>query len=329
MDILRSRRQLGSVIKPFVYSAAMQNGGYEQNTIFADVPVRFGGERQILQNADGLYMGWMGLPKALAQSRNVPAAQALYLAGGERATIKYLDANFGFDIAETYPEHAFGWTVALGTPPLKPHSVAAGYAALATNQYKELCPIVKIETLHGMPVDLPCETEPKAKIPEEIGYFVADSLNDTKWRPQRYWREADVPNYPEIAIKTGTSNKRVGKTLLPADNWIAGYTPKMTAVMWAGNTNGRALNEGAFALSSLGIHFGELWNRVFEDYPEHYGAFAKPESVKKFGQYWIKNNTENKAVEIPSMQILGGASEVFKVKKEETSAPVAESEERG
>ena len=76
VDMLQSRRQTGSVIKPFIYSAMFEKG-FTPQTMMWDTRVRFSNENKIIQNSDGKYMGAIPVQTALATSRNVPAAQAL------------------------------------------------------------------------------------------------------------------------------------------------------------------------------------------------------------------------------------------------------------
>jgi len=81
VDMLRSYRQAGSTIKPFIYAAAI-NAGYQPPTIFYDSVVRFLEDGSRLSNSDGHFRGGIRMRQALAQSRNIPAAKALLLAGG-------------------------------------------------------------------------------------------------------------------------------------------------------------------------------------------------------------------------------------------------------
>ncbi len=304
VDMLRARRQMGSAMKPFVFAAAMEQG-YEPNTRFLDTRVQFAGERHVLQNADGVYMGWMGMAKALAQSRNVPAAQALYLAGGETAVKKYLDSAFGFDILETYPDHPFGWTLALGTAPVRLHDAANAYATLGSGEMKELCPILRIENQLGEELPNPCNRTAQRKLTPEVRFFMASMLNNPAYRPQWYWQPIAVDGL-EIAAKTGTSNKRIGNTLVPADNMLASYTPNTTMLLWTGNTDGKALNAGSFAIQSLGDYFEPLWGILIEDTPTRQASFELPEGVYKYGQYWVKESPDPKRWTIDGMVVLGG-----------------------
>ena len=97
VDMLRSRRQVGSTIKLFVYAGAVERG-FEPPTLISDTPLAFRNSPYRVNNYDGGFWGRMSMSTALNWSRNIPAVKALYLAGGEKKLRAYLDQVFGFDI---------------------------------------------------------------------------------------------------------------------------------------------------------------------------------------------------------------------------------------
>ena len=70
----QAMRQTGSSFKPFVYAAAIDNGLRLDDTI-VDTPVNFGGYSP--GNYDGKFEGTIGIRRAFADSRNVPAVKIL------------------------------------------------------------------------------------------------------------------------------------------------------------------------------------------------------------------------------------------------------------
>src|SRR5262249_56003377 len=70
----QAMRQTGSSFKPFVYAAAIDNGLTLDDTIL-DAPVSFGTYSP--GNYDGKFEGAIGIRRAFADSRNVPAVKIL------------------------------------------------------------------------------------------------------------------------------------------------------------------------------------------------------------------------------------------------------------
>jgi penicillin-binding protein 1A len=74
----QAMRQTGSSFKPFVYTAAVDEGMRADDTI-VDAPVNFGGYSP--GNYDGKYEGTIGIRRAFADSRNIPAVKILAKVG--------------------------------------------------------------------------------------------------------------------------------------------------------------------------------------------------------------------------------------------------------
>lgn len=75
VDILQSRRSTGSILKPFLYAAMLQEGGLTPTILVPDTPVRFEGFRPA--NFDRRFRGAVPARTALAWSLNVPAVREL------------------------------------------------------------------------------------------------------------------------------------------------------------------------------------------------------------------------------------------------------------
>ncbi len=277
VDMLQARRQTGSAIKPFIYAAAIDQG-YQPPTIFFDSVVWFRNDRFRLSNADGHFLGGIRMKQALAHSRNIPAAKAMLLAGGEKVVKNYLDQRFGFDINSSYPKHFFGWTLSLGTAPVKLADLANAYATLGSSEKKDLCPIMSITTFKGEKVSHPCQIKITRRTDQTTNYFVSEMLSDAKARPA-HWNKLVNPIAP-MAIKTGTSSKRVNGEVMPVDDIVVGYTPNATVLLWAGNTNGGALKPGSVAIFSVGETWRDLANTMLKHDRSLAGAFKAPEKLQ-------------------------------------------------
>jgi len=273
VDMLQSRRQTGSAIKPFIYAAAIDKG-YQPPTIFYDSVTWFRNDAFRLSNSDGHFLGGIRMKQALAYSRNIPAAKAMLLAGGESVVKSYLDERFGFDINASYPKHFFGWTLALGTAPVKISDLANAYATLGSNEKKELCPILSITTIKGEKVSHPCQVKIARRTNQTTNYFISEILSDESARPVS-WNKLVATAQP-MAIKTGTSSKRVYGQVMPVDDIVVGYTPNATVLLWAGNTNGGALKPGSVAIFSVGETWRDLANTMLAHDTKLAGTFKAP-----------------------------------------------------
>ncbi len=152
----QSVRQVGSGIKPFIYSAAI-NKGMELATLINDVPISEwdagGGTTWRPKNSPPTYDGPTRLRIGLAQSKNVMAIRALRAVGVDDA--RHFLARFGFD-AEKLPQSE---TLALGAGSLTPIKLAQGYSVFANGgYYVEPHYILKVEGPYG---ELEYQADPK------------------------------------------------------------------------------------------------------------------------------------------------------------------------
>ncbi len=143
----QAERQPGSNFKPFVYTAALENG-MTPATIINDAPIVFddasleGTWRP--ENASGKFFGPTRLRRALFKSRNLVSIRILRSIGADRA-IKGM-ARYGLD-EDSLPHDL---SLALGSYALTPLQVATGYTVFANGGYKvEPYLIDRIENVDG------------------------------------------------------------------------------------------------------------------------------------------------------------------------------------
>jgi membrane peptidoglycan carboxypeptidase len=108
VNIVLRPRQPGSSFKPFVYAAAFYNK-YAPGTVTYDIPMKLGAARP--QNYDGKFLGQISLRRALAQSRNIPAIQAYYLAGEQNKILELVE-KMGIESLDK--NHSYGYPLSLG-----------------------------------------------------------------------------------------------------------------------------------------------------------------------------------------------------------------------
>ncbi|MPW37549.1 penicillin-binding protein 1A [Vibrio sp. B1Z05] len=143
----QSLRQVGSSIKPFIYSAAIDDG-MTLATLINDAPINqwdeSAGTAWRPKNSPPTYLGPTRLRIGLAQSKNVMAVRVLRAVGLDK-TRDYL-TRFGF-AKENTPRSE---TIALGAGSLTPVQMAQGYSVFANGgYYVEPFYIERVENPYG------------------------------------------------------------------------------------------------------------------------------------------------------------------------------------
>ena len=264
VNVVTSLRQPGSSFKPFIYAAMMNNvgRGYGAGTVLYDVETAFG-DGPPPQNYEGGFKGPMTVRNALAQSRNIPAIKAFFLAGGDNPEDVILDfvGKFGFnylkerrtELAKLYGgQYFYGWPMALGTAEVRLLDMAQGYTVFANGgYYKEASPFIEIRNNKNNLLYQEPESVSGVKVlDEQIAYIITSILSDKDARPAGMWRNnLTLGKYPN-AVKTGTSNKRLNAHLIrPSNTLTIGFTPYLTVGVWAGNNNGDVMSPSADGLN--------------------------------------------------------------------------------
>ena len=253
-----AERQVGSSIKPFIYSSAVDKG-LTLATLINDAPINQWDEGQGTawrpKNSPPVYLGPTMLRRGLAQSKNVMAVRTLRRVGLD-GVLDYLP-RFGFD-PEKLP---YSETIALGAGSLTPIKMAQGIAVFANGGY--YVEPYYIDHVNGPYGDLVfrsnptkvCEsncsnepivvddqgTEEQPKYAEKVispqtAFLVREMMysniwgggvwsNGTGWNGTG-WR-GQVLKRRDIGGKTGTTNDSV-------DTWYNGYGPGIVASTWVG-----------------------------------------------------------------------------------------------
>lgn len=128
----QAKRQVGSNIKPFIYSAALEHG-YTLASIMNDAPIHQWDDNAGIawrpRNSPPVYDGPIRIREALAKSKNVVSVRLLRGVGIDQS-IRHLQ-RFGF-AANDLPRNE---TLSLGSASLTPLEVVTGYAAFANGGF--------------------------------------------------------------------------------------------------------------------------------------------------------------------------------------------------
>jgi penicillin-binding protein 1A len=272
--VIQARRLPGSGFKPFLYSAALEDG-FTPASVLLDAPIVMEGDGIEAswrpENSHGEFSGPMRLREALVKSRNLVSIRLLRELGIPYAT-DYV-TRFGFD-KRALPQNL---TLALGTVQATPLEVATGYAVFANDGFRVSPYFVdRIENAAGQVVwqakpRVACE---ECERPVDLGDLVltgnaqenlqsADSLRGGRGplppdqlaerviSPQNAYLMTDMMadvikrgtgvrarslGRSDIAGKTGTTNEA-------KDTWFNGFTPNLVCSVWVGYDQERPLGE--------------------------------------------------------------------------------------
>lgn len=237
--VTQGRRQVGSNIKPFLYSAALDKGMTAATTI-NDAPVVFHDKNlEDLwrpENYSGRFYGPTRLRKALAHSRNLVSIRLLRQLGINN-TIEYFQP-FGFPLGEM--EQHRDLSLSLGSVQFTPLDLVTGYATFANTGYK-ISPFI-IKEVRDYNGDIIYQATPKRAcinnqcvmgdeqnaeriIDTQNAYIMTSMLQDVIRIGSG--RKAKKLKREDIAGKTGTTNDQ-------KDAWFSGYNPNIVTTVWAG-----------------------------------------------------------------------------------------------
>lgn len=200
VDIANAPRSSGSILKPLLYCASIQEGVILENTILPDIPTDFGGF--VPKNFDGSYSGVVDAKSALALSLNIPNVWLLKEFGVSR--FASLLQKCGLSTISKSPDK-YGLSLILGGAEVSLKDVVNCYANLA--KFNKDFPLNDSIAIYQM----------------------LDAMREVNRPDQLDWsRAGSVQN---IAWKTGTSYGA-------RDGWAIGITPEYVVGVWTGNADG-------------------------------------------------------------------------------------------
>lgn len=252
-------RQVGSLIKPFIYSAALAKG-MTAATLINDSPIVLNNLETDSywrpHNEDNNFKGFMRLRQGLYQSRNLISIRILEKIGIQYAR-RYL-TQFGFD-NKALTDYL---SLALGAVNITPMQLITAYAMLANSGYllqpywinRIVLPDHRVIEMTPPILAHQNSSEPKQKHSSEetalptthrsmcprINYIINSILKDVVQLGTA--RKALVLKRKDLAGKTGTTNQH-------KDVWFVGFNPAIVTLVWLGKDNGASLGYREFGAS--------------------------------------------------------------------------------
>ncbi|WP_373873513.1 penicillin-binding protein 1A [Pseudomonas protegens] len=258
---MQAKRQPGSSFKPFIYSAALDNG-YTPASLVNDAPIVFVDEYLDKvwrpKNDTNTFLGPIRMREALYKSRNLVSIRLLQSMGVDR-TIDYI-SKFGFN-KQDLPRNL---SLALGTATLTPMEIATGWSTFANGGYKITPYIIdKIESRNGEllfsanPPSAPTgNTATSGIAAPEHNFTISNVAGETSapaatQAPAVAERIIDgrttyiLNSMLQDVIKLGTGRRalalgrtdlagKTGTTNESKDAWFSGYNADYVTTVWTG-----------------------------------------------------------------------------------------------
>lgn len=222
VDMVTAIRSPGSVLKPFVYGMAMDDGLIHSASLLQDVPRRFGDYRP--GNFDTGFHGPVSMSDALVRSLNLPAVQVLEAYGPKRFAGQM--GNVGLNLR--FPQGSEpNLSLILGGGGARLDQIVAAYSAFARHGKAAQLRVLESDALRERPLMSPGA----AWIIRRI--LAGEAL------PQS---DASLPPVVPLAWKTGTSYGY-------RDAWAIGINSRYLIGIWTGRPDSTPV-AGQFGLGS-------------------------------------------------------------------------------
>lgn len=233
VDIITASRSTGSILKPFLYAALLQDGKILPTTLIPDIPSQIYGFKP--ENYNKTYDGAVPAKRALARSLNIPAVFMLRMYGADK--FHFLLRKLGMSTI-VYPASHYGLAMIIGGAEGTLWDMTGIFASMARTlkHYPEYNGMYDRSDFHS-PTYIVTSGKRKPELTATPSIFSAAAIWTTfnamieVSRPdeERNWKYFSSSS--PVAWKTGTSFGN-------RDGWAIGCTPQYTVGVWVGNADG-------------------------------------------------------------------------------------------
>ena len=260
VDVIRAPRSTGSILKPFLYAAALKEGILLPNTMVPDIPTKIGNYNP--QNYNKGYDGAVPARKALSRSLNIPAVRILQLYGLEK--FHYLLPRIGMTTI-TKPAGHYGLSLILGGAEGSLWDISGIYASMARTlkHFITYSDLYDPHDFHAPEYILNTDgnhSERSGNNTAELSaasiWFTFKALLEVN-RPEEETGWQEFSSSHRIAWKTGTSFGF-------RDAWAIGVTPDYVVGVWVGNADGEG-RPGLVGVSTAAPIMFDIFNQLKPD----------------------------------------------------------------
>jgi penicillin-binding protein 1A len=229
---VQARRQPGSAFKPFVFTAAMDNG-FKPTDVVVDEPVSYpggpNGKPYEPRNYDQQFRGPVTLRYALQQSINIPTLKLLRKVGVAQV------ASYARRMGILSPLGQ-NLSLALGSSEVNLLELADAYAVFANRGIRDdPISILRVEDKSGNVLEKNAP-HPVEVLSEETAAVMTSMLQSVIDHGTGYPARARGFTLP-AAGKTGTMDEYM-------DAWFVGFVPSLVAGVWVGYDVKRPIGRG-------------------------------------------------------------------------------------
>lgn len=222
VDIIRSPRSTGSILKPFLYYAMLQEGSILPHTLLPDIPININGFAP--QNFSQQFEGAVPASEALARSLNIPTVTMLQRYG----VPKFYNFLKQTGISTlTRPASHYGLSLILGGAEGTLWDITCAYTDMARclkGLDKTDCSLLLSDSAHNASSVVPTSSFSPCTV-----WQTFEAIKEVNRPEEIDWRT--IPSMQTIAWKTGTSYGF-------RDAWAVGVTPRYAVGVWVGNATG-------------------------------------------------------------------------------------------
>ncbi len=223
---INTRRQVGSTMKPLLYSLAIEKAGFTPNSIVQDQQQNFEGYGMVPNTAKSCTGQSMPMAQALAESRNCASAYIMKSINpkGNEAAKEFVDYLKKCNVQADVPAYP---SIALGSAEISLFEMVQAYTMFPGGGYNaQPFFINRIEDKNGNVLES-FSPQRRKVINEVTAYSVVSMMQGVITKGTgRSMGSFDV-RAQSIAGKTGTTNDN-------SDLWFMGYTPQLLAGAWVG-----------------------------------------------------------------------------------------------
>ncbi|WP_028774582.1 penicillin-binding protein 1A [Shewanella waksmanii] len=226
--VTQAKRQLGSNIKPFIYTAALEKG-YTLATLINNAPINNADTRQGIawrpKNSPDRYTGPTRLRVGLAQSVNVMAVRAMRYTSLNTAIDTLV--RFGFD-RDDIPRNE---SIALGSSSVTPLQVVTAFSVFANGGYKvEPYFIERIEDSYGNVIE---QANPTLACTPEAASDVAQMAADDPFAAMAQELSSPPATIAQATMTCGDEESRFAEQIVSSQHAFL-ITEALKSVIWGG-----------------------------------------------------------------------------------------------